>query len=742
MAGSNSVMTVIVPIRSDNFDFYAERLRLRDNCDLWNIETLIVDDGSDADVGANLKRFCGEREWGYIRLETNEEPFSLARARNAGIDHSKTEWIFLDDADMTYPKSFFRDILKELLVLDQSPFNFLTIPAVYLSGPATEEVWKTQEIDSHIPRFLMRLMLEDPRGSDRNEDIQHYAPASAILAMRTKTAQSVGAYDAEFVGWGGEDRDFVYRLLFANKNVPKPPAFDATKQWNMNDTHVFEGWRSLYRLHGDYMARKGFYAFHPFHENNDWRGPNAINNVQLAAEKAKFYATKGKIGTRPATNIAEDIIIGFNPFLVDDRIRQTLTNPSIVDENIQTPPRMFVEEILERKPSSILVWNPYGSDWRLKVYKEFLTRGVTPIVGERGALPDSIYFDKGGLCIESDHYQERYWLKELTVDQRQGAIKYINDIRFGDGALEKQAGRIGTWRLRQKLGIPDGKKILFAPLQLYDDTVTKFFSEKGRGYQEYIDELTRLSFSLPADWVFVYKNHPLTLKKTPFSSGVCADDCHINDLLEASEAVTVFNSGTGLLAMAFEKPVLYYGPCFYAIEGINWKFEDVGSALSLLRNLPKVDNEKTIAFYYYLSHEFYSFAEIESTTAKQTNLSMRTKMSEIKYQIIRIPGFTEKTYQKNSFDIYPSVLFDTYRLHAINSRTSSKKAPAPIAKKATKTSPKDAAPQIPKAPVAAKSTPEKKGTKIAKLRRNPYAFFHDSKSPLARPIRHFFRKRA
>ncbi|WP_234840687.1 hypothetical protein [Sinorhizobium meliloti] len=76
---------------------------------------------------------------------------------------------------------------------------------------------------------------------------------------------------------------------------------------------------------------------------------------------------------------------------------------------------------------------------------------------------------------------------------------YIDDMRFGEHALEKQSGRVGAALLRHRLDLPDAAKILFAPLQLADDTVTTLFSEKRREYDAYLLELKRLSLSLPRD---------------------------------------------------------------------------------------------------------------------------------------------------------------------------------------------------------------------------------------------------
>lgn len=280
-------LSVIVPVRTSAPEFYLERLRLRDSCDLTDTETVLADDGSPEEVADELQAFCADRGWSYIRLETSHLPFSLARTRNAGLSAATAEWVLFDDADMVYETTFFGKLLKELPLIEETPLDFLSLPAVYLQEEISREVLARGKIDELLPSILTQLAFEDPRGSPANRVIESFAPASAVLAMKKETALAVGAYDNSFVGWGGEDRDFIFRLLASNRNLPKPKDFNATRTWNLNDTHEFAGWRALFRLHGDYLARKGIYAFHLFHRPNAWRSEAGRENIEKAAYVAQ-----------------------------------------------------------------------------------------------------------------------------------------------------------------------------------------------------------------------------------------------------------------------------------------------------------------------------------------------------------------------------------------------------------------------------------------------------------------------
>ena len=280
-------LSVVVPLRTDDFAFYSARLVLRDSLALEDVETLVVDDGSSAAAAYQISLFCNQRAYVYVRLESGNQPFSLPRARNAGLRAARGEFVYLDDADLVYTHAFFQAVLDQLRLLHRTPFNFLSVPAVYLTSTASDQVFADGALDRSYPRVVQALLLEDPKGGPTNDLVESYAPASGVVALRRDLALQVGGYDETFAGWGGEDRDFVFRLLAINDQLPLPPAFSQTESWNLNDTLVFQGWRSLHRLHGEFMARQGLYAVHLHHEKLAWRKPMAsVNNMKRAAEKA------------------------------------------------------------------------------------------------------------------------------------------------------------------------------------------------------------------------------------------------------------------------------------------------------------------------------------------------------------------------------------------------------------------------------------------------------------------------
>lgn len=283
-------LSLLIPVRACYFDFYRRRLQLRDYLNLDGVETIIIDDGSPRHVADDIEKFCNDRGYRYLRINSEDVEFSLARSRNFGMREAKSVWVYMEDADLVYCRDFFQNLISQLALLGETPFNFLSIPAVYLNEAASARIYLEEGVDASYRSLINNLLLEDPKGAAGNSRIDSFAPASGVIALNRELGLALGGYDENFSGWGGEDRDFIFRLLCANDKVKYPAHFNETKSWNLNDTVAYEGWRSLHRLLGDFMARQGFYAFHLYHDKLPWRGDvGSARNMKLAVSKAKAF---------------------------------------------------------------------------------------------------------------------------------------------------------------------------------------------------------------------------------------------------------------------------------------------------------------------------------------------------------------------------------------------------------------------------------------------------------------------
>ncbi|WP_076342685.1 glycosyltransferase [Brachymonas chironomi] len=659
----------IIPLRTDDFSFYLERLILRTQMDLSQVETVIIDDGSPLSVSYEIQEFCKENKFLYKRLDTAGEIFSLSRARNSGISAASCEWIVMEDADIVYTKDFYSKIAVEVDLIDRTPFNFLTIPVIYLKEEISKRVFDRGVIDPFVPEILTAFQFEDPRGGDANIVVESYSPATALFVARKKLFNLVGGYDEGFYGWGGEDRDIAFRMSVFNddKKSIYPRQFDVTKSWNLNKTIDYEGWRSLYRLTGDYLTLKGLYGFHLYHPKLEWRERvDTKKNIEYAKAKAVEAYKSKKIFPNYDADKPVNVIIGNNPYLINGYVLGQLDNVCILDDNRRIPFEDTLALIQNMKHvSAVYFWNSYGTEWKLKLYRALQSCGYKTVVVERGALPESYYFDVGGFCIESDSYQKfdniSYENEENYHERKQQVDSFIEELRYGNKALEAQADRLLPSHLRLKLGlINKKKKILFCPLQLSTDTVTTYYIDGERTYTAFLEEIRKLESMLPKDWVLVVKNHPLAVEQYESPGVIIADDCHINDLLEVASAVVLFNSGCGVISMAFDKPVFYYGKCFYAIEGVNEFFRDAEYLKNRLSSGEvSVDADKVHQFFYFLLHHFYSFATVENEVVTVAGVK-KNILKSIEYSSIKLPDQGRKYFPVSYALSDNSILLDRY----------------------------------------------------------------------------------
>lgn len=768
----------IIPLKTDNFSFYKERLIIRSKMDLSNIETIVVDDGSPIEVAKEIAEFCTEFNFLYKRLETERLPFSLSRARNAGVDIASGEWIIMEDADIVYQHDFYNRMIVEVDYIDETPFNFITIPVIYLKEEISKEIFLHEGIDKFIPKILSKFQFENPVGSEDNVIVESYAPATALFVVRKKILNLIGGYDEYFVGWGGEDRDVAFRLLAVNNKIGKLPSFfEITKAWSLNKTYDYEGWRSLYRLTGDYLSNKGIYGFHLYHPKLEWREKtDTKKNIDFAKEKSIDFYKKKKIKPRFDLKKPINIIIGYNPYLVNEYVLEAIENICIIDDDKSVSYLKIFDNIQKfENIESIYFWNPFGTEWKLNLYKKLRENNYKTVVVERGALPNSYYFDENGFCIESDSYKNY----ELVVEQnffdfqeKFNCIKnYLDEIRYSDKALEKQNERIPVGLLRLKLGIDSSKKIIFCPLQLSTDTVTNYCVEPGRSYSDYLHEIKKIENYLPDDWVLVIKNHPLSVDKYSSEKSINADAFHINDLIEASSTVILFNSGCGLLSMAFEKKVFYYGKCFYAIDGVNSKFQSAEQIYEeIVHGDFSVDMEKVFKFFYFLLFHFYSFAEVENKVVS-SNGAMKNVLTNIFYSALKLPRKETIKYKKYISLSSESILLGRYGksmyLELKKNDVNNKETTDSVKKNSVVASPKNnssekplAVKNIPLSTLSSASsksenlsvpsqksvggiglniykllvTPFLSKKKNSKLRSDPYAFFQDSSSKINKII--------
>ena len=106
-------------------------------------------------------------------------------------------------------------------------------------------------------------------------------------------------------------------------------------------------------------------------------------------------------------------------------------------------------------------------------------------------------------------------------------------------------------------------------------------------------------------------------------------------MLQLCDAVALINSGVGVTAMMYQKPVYYFGDAFYGHAGLN---QSVASAVELSDYLKSnafaVDTQKMQRFISYLTEDFYSFGTFHTELVAYKDAYM-TATRSIDFSVIR-----------------------------------------------------------------------------------------------------------
>ena len=727
------MLTVAIPVRwSDERSDILTRLSFPKMDDVpADVEILIVDDGSPQILAEKLEAVCNELGYSYHRLESEHLPFSIGRARNAAAQCGLSPYLMFQDVDlMPYP-GFYQDVLRECEVarLDESVDNFLMFGVIYLTEQATEE-FKATRPEIRRQKFIQRL-LEDDKSS-----VEKFSTGTSVTVWRRDYFLAAGGNDPDFNGWGYEDLEFACRAIRRRKKFPLPSEFTLDYR-NFQTIVEYKGWKSIYRLFGDMTFQKGmvmFHAWHPVQENSSYMIAKKKNRLLFEKKLSEFRDKGIEPEPLPMLGSGKSLVFRNNPWVTNRWARPYLGEVVHVDEDYLCPDSLM-SFLPESDFTRVVFHNPYANERMRVLYETVRANNFPFIVVERGALPDSVFFDPRGFNADSASYDESRWNHPLSEEKRRATLQYIQDAVSNDDSLEEQPTRLGTASLRRRLNIAAGKKILVAFLQRPTDTVIQHFMGPLGSYDEFLRLLARLPYTLPTDWVLVVKQHPLEIEEARIPGAIGADAFNTKDLLEACDAMIAVNSGVGVLGLLFNKPVLHCGEAFYGFPGVSQQVlsdEDVGRAVTSF----KPDREKVIRFVSYLINDFYSFGKFTTRKVRWHDGSLMTATTGIDFYTLRMPGCREVRREiREAVEVSSaSILFDRYRSAngQVVAEKSTKDAKNPSRDAATAAM--ERTPPMSQNKITAAPQKPRWRRKLKKLSENPERFFRDSKFGLLRAI--------
>lgn len=329
---------------------------------------------------------------------------------------------------------------------------------------------------------------------------------------------------------------------------------------------------------------------------------------------------------------------------------------------------MLIDFIKEHKITEILMPNPYGNNKRMVCYNKLKELNIKIVASDRGALPNSWFFDQG-FNYDSDSYKPESWNIDLSLEQKQYIQNYIKELQVGSTALEKQGDRLGGGKLREKLGFDNNTKVIFVPLQRPNDTVIKFFSGFAQSIPNFILQIQEVAKKLNKNskikYVFLLKKHPLEADYLNVEDveniGYVSDDTNFYDLIELSDMVMLINSGVGLNALAYMKPVLAFGNAFYAHDGLATSIQTIGQAVQFIKKPIYPNQDSVEKFFYHLIKKVYSFAEFKTELVKQQDGSFRNETKQIVFETVNWNGEVLKIAKKKVLVVSPLIPYPIYR---------------------------------------------------------------------------------
>ncbi|WP_429091574.1 glycosyltransferase [Aeromonas veronii] len=546
--------------------------------------SLVVDFGSKSPYSDDIKRICDEHSAEYIYVEDDDE-FSASRARNIAFENSTTDFLFFIDLDFVYERDIFGKLasIANRLEMVKYPRKMIPMPIFHVNKAATQ---RFEELSENLAKD--RMITEwsfDAFGSEFSSTFEFVAPYSNTFFISRKLFDLSGGYCDEFRGHGSEDFEFLIRLAKLSTNIPisstpEKDFYGPMKDSFFDQNKSYAGFRRYLEAFTAPAESLGIKAFHLWHEkpsakgywtkNNDWRRErfNQVMGRHISSEEKILSVDYIKRPKKALCVFRDKTQWGY--FIPLRLLGYKLVALCEIDDKSIHNALSDVENF---EFDRVFIFNPYMKSHA--IYRGILELAkklnIKTTVIERGGLPNSIYYADEVAYGDSDYIDlrvsiENAGLQKWEIDQGKNIA---NLIRTGKYSLEDADSYEVTWKRLALLRYAEMKKI-FIPLQLRDDMAVNYFTEGHTTYNNFEKELQEVACSRK-DFIFIIKQHPLSKYDLSWVEGfenihLAAQSDNVHALIDVCDAVIVYNSGVGLLALAHQKPVYCLGNAYYSGE--------------------------------------------------------------------------------------------------------------------------------------------------------------------------------
>lgn len=178
-------------------------------------EVIIGDDGSREETRNLIKEFQKDFPVPLIHLWHEDNGFRLAMCRNKSVALCKSEYIIEIDGDLILSENFVKDHLTFA-----KPGYFLKGGRVNINATETDQLCQTRRYKkiNFFSKGLLRRI-----NSIRNIPVSRYLldrykkngiqGLGCNMSFWKSDFIRINGYDEFFIGWGGEDYDFAFRMI-------------------------------------------------------------------------------------------------------------------------------------------------------------------------------------------------------------------------------------------------------------------------------------------------------------------------------------------------------------------------------------------------------------------------------------------------------------------------------------------------------------------------------------------------